>query len=293
MSILCFDIGGTFIKYSMMNNIDDYKNSSKIPTRIEKNTNFILEDIMKIIDFYKDQISVVAISTAGVVDSAAGSVIFAGPTIPNYSNTHFKKEIQKKYPCLEVVVENDVNAAAYGEYIYSAYDDTVFCLTIGTGVGGALIINNEIYAGFSKTAGEIGYLPFNQGYFQDFASTNYLLNYVNSTGYFPVSLNGEEIFELAKKGNKLCIEAINSMIDNLTQALVSIIYILNPKYIIIGGGISAQGEFLETKIKTAVQKSLISDIFSTRISLAILANNAALYGMYALAVKKNNIKNKN
>lgn len=150
MRILCFDVGGMSIKYSIIENDSDIIKVKSIPTRVTKDTNYILEDILKVIEekLKRDRIDKIGISTAGVVDNKKGEVIFAGPTIPNYSGTKFKEIIENKFriPCY---VENDVNAAAYGEYRYSKLEGSMVCLTIGTGVGGAIIIDNKIYEGLS------------------------------------------------------------------------------------------------------------------------------------------------
>ena len=255
MNILCFDIGGTSIKYTLFtqDNIDNLTILS------EKTSSNILEQILNIIEKYPS-ISAVGISSAGVIDNKQGKVIYAGPTIPNYIGTELKKNVEAKFnvPC---IVENDVNSAAYGEYIYNKEKSPVFCLTIGTGVGGAIIINDEIYTGANFSACEIGYLPIKSSYFQD-------------------------IFEEAKKGSKLCQEAIEKMVDNLSYGIVNIIYMFNPNKIIIGGGITAQKEILEPLIRKKVNEKLIDKKFITQINLAKLENKAGLYGIYCLTRKE-------
>lgn len=280
--ILCFDIGGTEIKYALLENTDNIEVKS-IKTRKDENTNYILEDVLKIVDEYKNEIIAVGISTAGVVDSKQGSVIFAGPTIPNYTNTKFKEIIEARYS-IKTYVENDVNSAAFGEYSYNNYNGSMFCITIGTGVGGALIIDGKLFSGNSMTAGEIGYMPFNNSHFQDYASTTYLTNYVSKK--INKEVNGKYIFDNAKKNDKICLEAIENLVDNLSTGILNIIYILNPNKIVIGGGISAQGSYLEDKIVKRVNEKLISNQFKTEITLAKLANSAAIIGIYNIVRKE-------
>ena len=275
MRCLCFDIGGTSIKYAIIEDekIEDIKS---METRKNEFDNHILEDVINVISSYNN-IDVIGICTAGVVNSNTGEIVFAGPTIPNYTGTKIKKSIEEKFniPCF---VENDVNCAAYGEYIYSKSTSTMFCMTVGTGVGGALIIDDKIYSGSSYTACEIGYIPFKDKTLQDYASTTFLVDYVSKK--LEKKVNGLYIFENAKKGDKLCIEAINNLVDNLSFGIVNMIYTLNPSKIIIGGGITAQKEYLEPLIINSVNKKLINKKFNTTIELAKLENKAGLYGIY-------------
>ena len=280
MRCLCFDIGGTSIKYAIIEDekIEDIKS---METRKNEFDNHILEDVMNVISSYNN-IDVIGICTAGVVNSNTGEIVFAGPTIPNYTGTKIKKSIEEKFniPCF---VENDVNCAAYGEYIYSKSTSTMFCMTVGTGVGGALIIEDKIYSGSSYTACEIGYIPFKDKTLQDYASTTFLVDYVSKK--LEKKVNGLYIFENAKKGDKLCIEAINNLVDNLSFGIVNMIYTLNPSKIIIGGGITAQKEYLEPLIINSVNKKLINKKFNTTIELAKLENKAGLYGIYYIIRK--------
>ncbi|VWL85124.1 ROK family protein [Oceanivirga miroungae] len=281
MSTLCFDVGGMSIKYAKIKDDTSEIKIESIPTRVTENDNFILADILDVIERKLDSdIKKIAISTAGVVDSKKGEIVFAGPTIPNYTGTKIKETIEAKFsiPC---IVENDVNAAAFGEYKYNKLKGDIFCMTVGTGVGGALIINDDIYTGNTGTAGEIGYMPLNNNYYQNLASTTYLLDSVEKK--LNTRLNGLEIFERAKNNDKICLEAIDNLVDNLTTGMLNIIYILNPSVIVIGGGITAQKEYLENKILNSINKKIIDKKFKTEIKLAKLANSAGLYGMFYLS----------
>ena len=275
MKILCFDIGGTSIKYALVEDVNDIKTKS-IKTRKTETTNYILKDILEVIDQYNN-IDAIGISTAGVVDADLGEVIFAGPTIPGYTGTKFKEIIEKKYmiPCF---VENDVNSAAYGEYVYGGYSGSMFCMTVGTGVGGAYINDGKIIRGASQTAGEIGYLPMKNKHFQDFASATFLTNYVSKK--LGKDVDGKYIFNNARVGDKLCISAINLLVKNLSFGILNILYILNPHNIVIGGGITAQGKFLEDRIIKYVNKKKMGNQFKSNIELAKLENNAGIVGIY-------------
>lgn len=282
MRILCFDVGGTNIKYALIDRKIEEVEVFNIETRITKERNYILEDIVDIIGKYEN-LDAVGISTAGIVDSKNGRIDFAGPTITNYTGTEFKKTIEEKFglPCF---VENDVNSAAYGEYMYGNYEDDLFCMTIGTGIGGSLILDGKIYKGYRMCAGEIGYLPYKDGHFQDYTSASVLTKYVSEK--LGKKVDGKYIFENAKKGDKLCNEAIDMLIENLSFVILTIVYTLNPRNIVIGGGITAQGKYLEDKIVSKFKEKLINERFNCNISLAKLRNSAGIYGIYNIVRKE-------
>lgn len=275
MNILCFDIGGTSIKYKI------YKNEKtkvySIPTRKTETDNMILEDILEIIENYKNEIVAVGVSTAGVVDNIKGEIIYAGPTIPNYTGTKIKESIESKFG-IKTFVENDVNSAGIGEYIHSNLDGTTFCMTVGTGLGGSIILNNKVYTGSSMTAGEIGYMPYRNTELQKIASTSYFTKTLSEK--FGMNIDGIRGFELVKSNNKIAISVLDEVIEGICHAILNVSYILNPKYVIIGGGISAQGDFLYKLIKSKLDKKIIDKKFSVELRLANLANEAGLYGIY-------------
>lgn len=301
MNYICLDIGGTSIKYGLLNVEGEILISGSIPTRIIKDENYILADVKKIIQNIQEEygsiykIEGVSISTAGVVDPSEGKVVYSGPTIPHYTGTDLKKEIEKNFK-LSCQVENDVNCAGLGEFWKGAGRNSrsMVCLTIGTGIGGSIILEGKLFNGFSFTAGEIGYMDVNGNYIQNIASTKYLVDRVKSEKKelegIECQLTGREIFELAKNGDSICVNAIDDLIKNLSVGLRNIIYLLNPEVIVIGGGITAQREYLEERIRKEVADGLISDSFrKTRIELAQQENQAGLLGaLYNFLNKKNN-----
>ena len=290
MYYICLDIGGTSIKYGLLNIEGKILVKGTVPTRIIKNENYILVDVKKIIKNIQEEygmvydIKAVCVSTAGVVDPVEGKVVYAGPTIPLYTGTEIKKEIEKMFnlPC---TVENDVNCAGLGEYWRGTgvNSKSMVCLTVGTGIGGSIILDGKLLNGFNFTAGEIGYMDVKGKYIQDIASTRYLVKMVKEEKTrlegIECQLTGIEIFELAKNKDKICVDAIDILIENLSVGIRNIIYLLNPEVIVIGGGITAQKEYLEERIRNKVNSGLISDSFrKTRIELAKQQNQAGLLG---------------
>ena len=127
-------------------------------------------------------------------------------------------------------------------------------------------------------------MPLNGGKYQEFASTTYLTDTVSEK--LGKKVDGLYIFENAKKGDKLCKEAIDELIDNLSEGILNIIYILNPNTLIIGGGITAQREYLENRIKDSIKNKLIDRSFEPDIQLAKLENSAGIYGIYYITKGK-------
>ena len=298
MYYICIDIGGTSIKYGVLSEKGEIFIDGTVSTKVTEKENFILSDVKKlvrnILDEYKNyEIKGICISTAGVVNPEKGEIAYAGPTIPKYTGTKIKEELEKEFsiPC---EVENDVNCAGLGEYWRGAGkgSKSMVCLTIGTGIGGSVILDGKLLNGIGYTAGEIGYMDVNGSYIQNIASSKYLVEKVQKEKEekegITDAITGVDIFELAKKGDEICIAGINEIISNLGVGVRNIIYLLNPEVIVIGGGITAQKEYLEEKIRKEVNDGMISDMFrKTRIELAQQGNQAGLLGALYNFLNKN------
>lgn len=287
MNYLCIDIGGTSIKYALFNK-DGKKVTDvmKTPTIKDEISNQILQTVLNLVGKYQDKIEGVAISSAGVVNSE-GSIAYAGYTIPGYTGTEIKKEVEQIYniPC---EVENDVNCACLGEVWKGSAQNasSVVMLTVGTGVGGAVYLNNQLWTGINFTAGEIGYMYIQGKYFQDLASTTALLeNYEKRTNE---KIDGEVLFERAKSGDFNAVESIHEQISNLAEGLVNICYLMNPEKIVIGGGIMAQKEYIMPILENYLEIKIVDKRFlQTRIESATLDNDAGMLGaLYHFLQKK-------
>ena len=288
MYYICIDIGGTSTKYAILNKNGELFVNGMIPTRVTKNKNYILTDIKELVKDLLEQykmyeIKGICISSAGVVDPDKGEIIFSGPTIPEYKGTRIKQEIEKTFDIL-CEVENDVNCAALGEYWQGAgkNSESMVCLTLGTGIGGAVILNGKLLNGIGYTAGEIGYMEVNGEHIQNIASAKTLVKLIQEKKEkegIKGKITGFNIFELAKQGDEICIDAISTIIKNLSVGIRNIIYLLNPQVIVIVGGIAEQKEYMEEKIREEVNKGLVGDIFKkTEIRLAEKGNQAGILG---------------
>ena len=298
MYYICIDIGGTSIKYGVLSEKGEIFIDGTVSTKVTEKENFILSDVKKLIrnilDEYRNyEIKGICVSTAGVVNPEKGEIAYAGPTIPKYTGTKIKEELEKEFS-ISCEVENDVNCAGLGEYWRGAGQGSksMVCLTIGTGIGGSVILDGKLLNGIGYTAGEIGYMDVNGNYIQNIASSKYLVEKVQKEKVekegITDPITGVDIFELAKRGDEICIAGINEIISNLAVGVRNIIYLMNPEVIVIGGGITAQKEYLEEKIRKEVNDGMISDMFrKTRIELAQQGNQAGLLGALYNFLNKN------
>ena len=289
MNILAIDIGGTMIKYGLVSSDGKILSTNKIKTEASKGLNNILNKIDNIFKRYKENNPVgIAVSGTGQINGIIGKVIGGNPIIPNWIGTNLVKILEEKYN-LPAVLENDVNCVALGEKWIGAGKDlsNFICLTIGTGIGGGIILNNQLFRGENFVAGEFGHTLIKKGEFEQFASTTALIRLVKEkTGKI---LNGKEIFDLEKKEIVEYQEVISEWIENLTDGLSSIIYCFNPANIILGGGVIEQGEPLINRIKNSLFKK-IGLQFKEKLNIiqAKLGNNAGMIGASYLLLEKFN-----
>ncbi|HEL1995871.1 TPA: ROK family protein [Streptococcus suis] len=282
---LAVDIGGTQIKYGRLDEAGQILESYKIDTEAYKGGPHILATVKKLVEDFHAQapLSGVAISSAGMVDPDKGEIFYSGPQIPNYAGTQFKSEIETTFglPC---EIENDVNCAGLAEGISGAGQGSQIsiCLTIGTGIGGCLLVDGQIFHGFSNSACEVGYLHLSDGAFQDLASTTALVQEVARLhNQEPADWNGYKIFQDAKAGDVHCIAAIERMVNYLGQGIANICYVANPEVVILGGGIMAQKEYLYEKIQAALKANLVSSLADkTKLAFAEHENAAGMLGAF-------------
>lgn len=292
---ICIDIGGTSIKYGVIDESGEIITKSSIDTEAkEKGGSGILEKVKYIISQYIDRYIVdgVCISTAGMVDPDEGKITFALPhLIPGYTGMELKKEVETEFN-LRCEVENDVNCAGLGEMWLGAGNSasSAICMTIGTGIGGCVIIDKKLAHGFSNSAGEIGYMNINGKNFQDLASTSSLVkNVARRKKIEERKIDGKKIFELAKSNDIECLKEIDSMVKALAIGIANICYVVNPQVVILGGGIMAQKEFLKPRIERELKNTLIESVYkNTTLEFASKQNDAGMLGALYNYLKKNN-----
>lgn len=264
---------------------ENYELLGHLDTNI-KEENFLMEDrLSEVLEHISDKVDIkgIAISTAGIVDSETGVIIYANKNIPNYKGTKLKDILEAKYN-VPVSVENDVNSALLGEVNYGAFDSihSALMLTIGTGVGGALYLNGGIYHGFSHSAGEVGYAIINDRNIEDIASTTALVRNVK-TRLALDEVDGRWIFEQAiHHENEVCIEEINRLVRGLVYLISNYVALFNPEFVILGGGIMEQSDYLRPLILNTFEKVNTNQLVveNTTIEFASLGNEAGMLGAY-------------
>ena len=287
---ICIDIGGTAIKYGVVQ-------SGEIPEIIRtdscktpENGTKILRKVFDIIEGLKrncGQTEAVCISSAGIVNSEEGCILEANDDlIPGYTGTKIADRVKEKFgiPCF---VENDVNCAAMAEYYAGAAKGyhSMLMLTIGTGIGGAFIAGGKLLKGHTYSACEVGYMNMEEGTFEEIAATSALVARTAKRLHKTAdAISGKWIFEQAQDGNEVCIEEIDRMCDILAKEISNICYVLNPEIVLLGGGISAQTDWLKPRIEMGMEKYLIPVIRKkTKLDFAKFKNQAGMIGAYYAA----------
>lgn len=286
MKIIAFDIGGTSIK-SMVIDKDKKIELDEMISRGKYGAIYLKDDVFGIIrEVLKKipDIDGVGISTAGMVDYKTGIISYANPNLKDYIGFDWAKEIKKEFG-LSCVVENDVKSAAIGEANFGSGKGyrSIFCITIGTGIGGCMILDGKIYRGNSGNAGEIGYLPFENSTIEEKSSTKAIINLARKLYPEKDFSDGEKLFELYDTKDEDAVYLVDTLTTNLSKLLATLMLIVSPEIIIIGGGISKQKEKLLTPIRTKVKVLLPYSIYAaTKITNTELDNKSGCYGVYHL-----------
>ncbi len=292
MKILAFDIGGTNIKYALCNENFVITDKHTIPTEAHKGGQHLVKKVISIIEEY-DHIDRVAISTAGQVDSKNGIVVYSTGNIPYYTGMMVKKIIENKTG-IPTFVENDVNAFALGEAQFGAAkgESNFLCLTYGTGIGGALYLDNKLYKGMGSSAGEFGHMITHaggkqcncggEGCYECYASTSALIKAVNKG--VCADMDGFQVFAKENFQKPEIRSVIDKWIDEIIIGLVNLIYIFNPPLIVIGGGIMNEGYIIDL-IDRKIYNMLMENFRGVNIVRSKLGSDAALLGVAAEAAK--------
>lgn len=295
---MCFDIGGTSVKYGVAEENGNLLCKGEIPNKIiNTGVDGLVEDLAATTEQYRKEYSLygIAVSTAGVVEPGQGLILYAPKYFPGYPGTVLAERLEKRcgLPC---TVENDVNAAALGEYWLGAGRGakSLFCITVGTGIGGCAILDGRVIHGAACFGGEAGLQHITpESTWEEMASTRALIrNVAASKGLQETELDGRKIFAMAKTGDTDAVAAIAKQMDDLATGIVNICYILNPERIIIGGGIAAQEEYLYPLLDSALRKKLFPLVYD-RLALcfATLKNDAGLIGALKNFLLRNNLNN--
>ncbi|MGA5714507.1 ROK family protein [Bacillus bombysepticus] len=278
---IAFDIGGTQIKYGIISEAGRVLKRKTVATEIHLGGEQIIRKLILLSKKLMNEhtIAGIGISTAGIVDINKGIVTGGADHIPGYSTIPIIDRLQEilKVP---VSIDNDVNCAAFGEKWNGSVreKENFIMLTIGTGVGGAIFIDGELYRGHSFSAGEWGNMLIEGKTFEEVASISGLIRLVRKykgKGEW----NGRTIFELYDKGDREVAQAVGIFFKHLAIGISNLAYIFNPETIIIGGGITDRGNEFLKEVKEEVSKYLNQEIYNNcEIELAQNGNCAGMIG---------------
>lgn len=252
-NFMVFDVGGTSTKWSVIDELGDFRESNKFdcPNTADE----FFEKLIKISNEMKEKYEIkgMAISAPGAVDSDTG--IIGGVTAIPYIHGPNFKEILAKGTNLNVELENDANCAALGEcWLGSGKDNRDLAFVVcGTGIGGAIVKDKKVHVGIHKHGGEFGYCSINFD-LDEPKALNW--SYIGSTialarnvaqlkGLDEGSINGVEVFEMCSKGDKIAIQEVNKYYFTMAVGIYNIQYIFDPEVIILGGAISERPEYVD------------------------------------------------
>lgn len=277
---LAFDVGGTSIKYALMDSDLNFLERGKALTNHNKdqaiitNLKTITTDIAS-----KYDIAGIGVSTAGRVGKK-GDIIFSGPTIKDYQGTQIKQILEEESH-LPVHILNDVDAALRGEIFCGAGKiyRSIYCIALGTGIGGSFYIDHHLVDGAHNLGNSVGYLDYDPKDKSTFES-----HY--STLAFESQLNAEHVsvpdaFAKARQGNQHFLSLIDHWCDEIGKRMAQICLILDPEAFLIGGAVCQQGDFFTDRLATATKKYMPDGMFHVQIKPAMLQDRSQLFGAVA------------
>lgn len=237
---ICLDIGGTAIKYGLADSRGRLFNKDSLPNVIAKDgVDAFLDQVLGLIGSYQKYFKIqgAAISMAGMINPQTGEVLHAAPHFPGLTGTNLVQLVSRKLqlPCR---VENDVNSAALGEYWLGngRGAKSLFCITIGTGIGGAFVLDGKLWPGNSFTAGEVGQAKLGgRNHWEDAASVTALVQKASRLkGVDPETLNGKILCEMVRHGDKPLHRLLRETVHQWATGIAAICYMMNPQRVILG-----------------------------------------------------------
>lgn len=287
MKIMVFDVGGTAIKYGMVDENFELLFSDETPTNpFNDSGNIVMKALESKLDEYAGQFDAIGISTAGQIDFETGVVLGGTGNIPNYKGSKIKEVFEAKYG-VPVSVDNDVNCAAIGEAHFGAgrgYNDFL-CLTYGTGVGGCIYQNGDAYRGVRSAAGEFGHMVTHadgrdctcgrKGCYEAYAACRVFTNSVSDR--MGRSMSGREIFKEENLTYPIIVEELDKWENEIVTGLRGLCYIFNPALIVLGGGIMSE-DLLVNHIREKLYAVLGDSFKVVKIEKAQLRNKAGMLG---------------
>jgi glucokinase len=303
------DLGGTTMSVGAVGDNNEIITKQEIETICSDGADKIIERMSQLVQKVMNQVNTTQISHIGIgcpgmLDRAAGRVLYSNNL--GWENIEIGKKMQNVFG-IPVYIENDANCAALGEYIVGSGKDvnTMIMITLGTGIGGGIIINNKLYRGKSGNSNILGHMLMvsegelctcgRRGCWEAYASGSALIRMANKKAEeckesalsifkdLDRSLNGKNIFLAIHSGDKAACQIFEQYISYVAEGITDIVNIFEPQMIVIGGGISMQGEFILDPIRKLVEKNIYcgADVMPV-ITTSSLGNDAGIIGASCL-----------
>ena len=298
--VVGIDVGGTNVKLGLVDSRGCIRAKTHLSTKsYRRDKNQLIQALLKATDallgnagLKKKNILGIGIGLPGLINSQKGIVEFL-PNIPGWKRVPLKRIIQNKTK-IPTFIDNDVNIITLGEWKFGAgcgYENLV-CVTLGTGVGGGLILNNALYRGEGFVAGEIGHVPLNEqgpdcdcggfGCFEQYVGNQQILSRARQI-FGNKNLQLQDIDRLAEKGQRQAKAFWDEIATHIGNGLISVVNVLNPRLIIMGGGVSNAYPFMRKTILDVIKKRAMKvQSRMVKITRAKLGNDAGIIGAEVL-----------
>ncbi len=297
--VIGIDVGGTNIKLGLVDSqgkITARNNFLTAPYASSKKSliNALAVAIKELIrrgEVDKKSILGIGIGLPGLIDPAKGMVNFL-PNIPGWKNVPLKEILEKKLH-LPVFLDNDAKVVALGEWKLGAGKgfEHLVCLTLGTGVGSGLILDGRLYRGQTNTAGELGHVPLNEkgplchcggsACLERTIGNRYLSE--KAAQVYGKEMTPEQMGQRAQAGDARALRFWKEAATHLANGLVSVVNLLNPRCIVIGGGVANNFPYMEKTIKTVLKKRALKiPVKPLLIKKSLLGEDAGILGAQVL-----------
>ncbi|MGA1865435.1 MAG: ROK family protein [bacterium] len=303
--VIGVDLGGTNIHAGVVDINNKVLGRRFVPTLVEEGPKRVIERLISNIRELKEEcrhgsIKGIGIGAAGIIDMIRGAVI-TSPNFPGWQDVPLKEIIFREFD-IPTALDNDANAAAFGEFWAGAGrgSSSMIGLTLGTGVGGGIILNGHLWHGSVGMAGEIGHMTIvpdglkcpcgNRGCLESYASATAIVNRTKSrisrhqqSNILSLtdaeSLTSEKVYQAAVGGDELAKDILYETGVYLGLAIGALVNILDPEIFIIGGGASKAWDFFSHSMKEEISKrTLFKSAGSVKVVPAELGNDAGLIG---------------
>ncbi|NFT07095.1 ROK family protein [Clostridium botulinum] len=281
------DIGGTNLRAAILDEECNLVDKLKISNEVEKGPEYNLDKlILEIKERWSDkEIISVGVGCPGPLDIRSGTILVT-PNLRTWEYFKLKEYLENKFD-LPVFVNNDANVAGYSEAMVGAGKgaESVYYMTLSTGIGGGFIYKGEIVSGFNSIAAEIGNMIINEDTYKH-SNMNYgglegQCSGVNIARISSEIIGGElttkDVFEGAEKGNMELQKMLSEWVTNVSKAIANIIVTVDPEVIVLGGSVIINNPSYLNKIKEETQKRVFDGI-KINIKLAEIGDDTGLIG---------------